>query len=277
MRRRAFSLVELLVVISIIALLIALLLPALANAREAALASACLSNQRQIGLTLTAYAADFRARLVAGSYRTAGGAGQNPRWGHLVAPYATSSRFTKCPANTVSRETTPTGVSGISPIGPAFVGYAANANHNYTFTYGVNQRAPMDPRGVDSTAAVSVPTGAPTVVVSGTPTPVWANFNRWDALPKLSSVILIAEKGWDGGMDFPDKLWTPSGSSPLRFEWAHRGGTQSFLFADGHAEHRTLSSTVTGVNLWDIHNRLPVSPGFVTYLTDVEAMFKNGG
>jgi prepilin-type N-terminal cleavage/methylation domain-containing protein len=47
--RRAFTLVELLVVISIIALLIALLIPALASARLVARESGCLVNRRQIG------------------------------------------------------------------------------------------------------------------------------------------------------------------------------------------------------------------------------------
>ena len=62
-RRRAFTLVELLVVIAIVAILAALLLPALASARDRGRKAACLSNLRQIGIGLLSYATDNDGKI----------------------------------------------------------------------------------------------------------------------------------------------------------------------------------------------------------------------
>jgi prepilin-type N-terminal cleavage/methylation domain-containing protein len=59
-RSRAFTLVELLVVVAIIAILIAFLLPSLQKARQVALRVACGSNLRQVGIAMADYVARFR-------------------------------------------------------------------------------------------------------------------------------------------------------------------------------------------------------------------------
>lgn len=65
----AFTLVELLVVISVVAVLIALLLPALGNARDAARTVACMNNLRQTGVAYAVYGNDHQGIIPHGGNR----------------------------------------------------------------------------------------------------------------------------------------------------------------------------------------------------------------
>ena len=105
----AFTLVELLVVIGIIAVLMAILLPTLYKAREQALRVACMSNIRQLVMAVTNYATEHRSRYPGPHRHSRPNCMKDPFTGYspevgdlrvLLRPYVkNASAAFYCPAN----------------------------------------------------------------------------------------------------------------------------------------------------------------------------------
>lgn len=100
----AFTLLELLVVLAIIAILVGIIVPSLSKARENARRSICLSNLKQIGVAATMYADDHGGAFPNASDATSDGnpnikTGSQPdKWGRLVPSYLNELQVFFCPS-----------------------------------------------------------------------------------------------------------------------------------------------------------------------------------
>jgi prepilin-type N-terminal cleavage/methylation domain-containing protein/prepilin-type processing-associated H-X9-DG protein len=229
----AFTLIELLVVIAIIAILAALLLPALARSKLQATKADCLSNEKQLGLAFSMYAGDNGDKIV--PYVLYSGDGF---W--LLPPGLNDSSFPALlGANSATYDLSL--VQGLLQTNNPLFPYARNPG---IYHCPGDTRFNLTPRpggdvgwAYDSYAKTQNVGGDPTESYWGT----GATYTKLSVVNASAMTFVFAEQAdWRGYNDGTFVVeWNLAGRF---FNWVdalsmYHGDVSTFAFADGHAEY----------------------------------------
>ncbi len=244
--RSAFTLIELLVVIAIIAILAAILFPVFAQAREKARAVSCLSNMKQINLSVQMYAQDYDETFVAqGEPNPSNNWGWQLTWIQEVQPYTKNFGVYHCPSD--SHALAPDTGPSYSVIANGVLAYIDNG---WKMVGVINASRGWFDETPRSMGSVGLPTESIMLAERHKMEPEsWMNpmqgaFSCW-------ATVLMNADGVDGGNSMPgnkqgsaNTQWSaPDPSSDGGIATAH-SGMSNFSFVDGHAKAMRPRQTV---------------------------------
>ncbi|MFA0749745.1 MAG: hypothetical protein SLRJCFUN_000148 [Candidatus Fervidibacter sp.] len=245
---RGFTLTEMLVVIAVIAILTAVLLPVFSTVREKARQNACLSNLRQIGTALNAYAQDYDdVNVLSHDCGLSLLVGAPVLYAHLLLPYTRSTIVYACG----SHPTVPTFGALNAGVPNIQVSYAINANNDDASPMNCSALPPSNrqrlcrdllgnPRpcaGFAGIARARIPQPDNRLALMEAPTennPLGNPPNGWRLYDPTRDPTAMACWLQALPVDNPIDCWTQQ--PVLRPAGRRHAGGANYLFADGNAK-----------------------------------------